>query len=237
MATGFMPCSWSSAPMCLSSVGGPAAPPSGCYPWRMAAVGGGSGGCFLNKLACIPDLVFVFLPVVCVVAFVGAPVAGASWLAGSVVCLVPVLQVGPHLHLYVRGHQGDGGTLERGWRSSLWRLGSSSSSSMLDERRWRLLLFLSFDGCDGGGRWPVFSSPSVTFLVEWRPPLFLPACTPCGRQFQPLLGGLGVQVLPPRRSRCPKWSVPGDGEVESAWKLIWTRSRFPLSVWGPFCKS
>jgi hypothetical protein len=86
-------------------------------------------------------------------------------------------------------------------------------------------------------RWqPVFTQP-LLLLVEGRPTLFLLAWMPYGRQFQLLSGGHGVQVLLLWRSSRPKWFVPGRGETESWWKLLWTRLLFYLSVRGPPCKS
>ncbi|XBJ02416.1 hypothetical protein VPH35_021802 [Triticum aestivum] len=48
--------------------------------------------------------------------------------------------------------------------------------------------------------------------------------------------GYGMHLLRPWRSRCPKWFVPGDGEVQSERRLPRTRLCFNLSVRGSPCK-
>lgn len=68
-------------------------------------------------------------------------------------------------------------------------------------------------------------------------PLFLPAWMPYGRQFQYLAGDHGAKMVVLWRSHRPKWFVPGGGEIESGWKLLWTRLHFFISVWGPLCKN
>jgi hypothetical protein len=89
---------------------------------------------------------------------------------------------------------------------------------------------------DGAGRLPAFIFP-LLLLVEGRPPLFLPACVPNGRQIQLLPGGHGGQVMQPWRLRRPKWFVPGGGDVGSGRKLQKDPIAFLFSVWGPPCKS
>lgn len=113
------------------------------------------------------------------------------------------------------------------------RLESSISSSTLEDWRWRLLCS---SWRDGNGRRPATSSSSATLPVERRPKYFLPTDAPYGRQLQVLLGGLGL-LAQPWRSRRTKWCVPGGGVVQVERTLFWTRSRFPQSVRGPFCKS
>lgn len=88
----------------------------------------------------------------------------------------------------------------------------------------------------GAGRLPVFIYPSL-LLAEGRPPLFLPACVPNGRQIQLLLGGHGGQVMRSWRLRRPKWFVPGGGDVGSEQKLEKDPIAFLFSIWGPPCKS
>lgn len=94
------------------------------------------------------------------------------------------LQMDPLLPRCVGGHHGDGITVERRRSPVERRFGLCSSSSTLDERRWRLLKRFFLHGHRGGGRWPTFSSPPVNLLAEWRPYLFLPALLPLGRQFR-----------------------------------------------------
>lgn len=173
-----------------------------------------------------PDLEALFLLVVgAAVLVAGAPVAGACGLAGSeVVCPVPMLQVRPHFPLCFGGHQGDGEEVERRCCAAVGRLKSSLFLSMLDDGRWCLLQF-SFSGRDGGGRWPNFLSPSVTFLVEGRPSLSSRLACHMGGSCC-LCSKAVVCWLKPWRSRRPKWPVPGDGEVHLERKCIWTRSRF-----------
>lgn len=124
--------------------------------------------------------------------------------------------------------------VEKRWRPRICRLGSLFSST-LEERRWRLLK-CSSSGGNGGGRWPAFSSTPATFLAERQPTIFLPASTTLGRQFLFLLGGYGLQLLRPWRSRRTKWCVPGGDEVLSMRRQLWTRLRFLHPVRGPSCK-
>nr|QPG43052.1 salt-induced protein 3 [Leymus chinensis] len=175
---------------------------------------------------------------ICAVAEVaGALVVGESGMDGSVNCLVPVLQVRPHLLLCFDGLRGDGDGVEKMWVSSRRRLVSSSFSLVLDDERWRLLKLHPSHGCDVSGRGPASSISPVTVLVEGRPLSFLPASVPKGRQFQPQLGGRSLQVLQLWRPRRTKWSVPGAGAIQSEEMLLGTRSRFLVLVRGPFCIS
>lgn len=112
--------------------------------------GGGSSRSSTNKLADKPDR--------------------RPDLEDPEVYLVSVLHVRSHLPLCFGSHQGDGQRKERRCSSAVGRLELSKFSSMLDDGRWRLLIPMS-SGREDGGRWPASPFPSVTFLVERRPPL------------------------------------------------------------------
>jgi hypothetical protein len=82
------------------------------------------------------------------------------------------------------------------------------------------------------GRWPAIVNMPSLLLAEGRPPLFLPAQLPLGRQFSSWLMAMvrscGSLVE-------PSGFVPGDGEVELNRRLR-TRLHISFSVWGPSCR-
>lgn len=163
---------------------------------------------------------------------VGEPVANESKRGTSEAILVPLLLERADLHLQVCSHHGDGERLEGGWRSEMGRLQLSKSSSMLEVGRWRLLC----SSCrEDGGRWPTCSSSSTTFRVEGRPYF------PPGRRAVWEAGSVSARwpwlAAQPWRPHRTKWCVPGAGEEQAEWNLLRTRSRFSISVRGPFCKS